>query len=150
LASAATMGLGLPVLAACGDDEPEKATDPGKPIDRSSTASPDEPTPEEPSSAESSERRPGIASAADVPVGSGVVIAEQKLVITQPTKGDFKGFTAICTHQGCTVNRVTDTINCPCHGSQFSIETGEPVAGPAPTALAATKLVVQGDTINLA
>jgi Rieske Fe-S protein len=144
------MGLGLPVLAACGDDEPEKATDPGKPIDRSSTASPDEPTSEEPSSAESSERGLGIASTADVPVGSGVVIAEQKVVITQPTKGDFKGFTAVCTHQGCTVNQVTDTINCPCHGSRFSIEGGEPVGGPAPSPLAEKRLVVDGDAIYLA
>jgi len=150
LASAATVGLGLPVLAACGEDEPEEATDPGRPIDRSSTASPDDPSPEQPTTDESSQGGGGIASTADVPVGSGVVIAADKLVITQPTEGDFRGFTAVCTHQGCTVNQVTETINCPCHGSRFSIETGEPVAGPAPSALAERQLAVDGGSINLA
>ena len=150
LASAATAGWGLPLLAACGDDEPEEATDPGKPIDRSTTASPDESASEKPSTDESTERGAGLVSTSDVPVGGGVVIAAEKVVITQPTEGDFRGFTAVCTHQGCTVNQVTDTINCPCHGSRFSIETGAPVSGPAPTALTEKQLDVQGESIVLA
>ena len=85
-----------------------------------------------------------------MPVGGGVILAEQKLVITQPTKGDFKGFTAVCTHQGCLVDEVTDTINCPCHGSMYSIEDGSVVGGPAPAPLAEEKLVVDGDSIDLA
>ena len=79
-----------------------------------------------------------------------MILAEQKLVITQPTKGDFKGFTAVCTHQGCLVDEVTDTINCPCHGSMYSIEDGSVVGGPAPASLAEEKLVVDGDSIDLA
>lgn len=150
LTGAASLGVALPVLSACGDDEPDEATDPGSPIDRSSTATPDEPTSEDPSSAESSETGPGLASTAEVPVGGGIVLADEQLVITQPARGEFKGFTAVCTHQGCTVNRVADTIDCPCHGSKFDITTGEPVDGPAPTPLAEIDLVVEGDTINLA
>ena len=90
----------------------------------------------------------GVASAADVPVGGGLILAEQELVITQPTKGEFKGFTAICTHAGCTVTSVTDTINCPCHGSQFSIEDGSVVGGPAPSALPEVSIKVTDDQIN--
>src|SRR5690349_15478085 len=39
----------------------------------------------------------------DVPVGGGVIVDERNVVVTQPTAGQFKAFTAICTHQGCTV-----------------------------------------------
>ncbi len=149
LTGAASLGVALPVLGACGDDKPDEATDPGSPIDRSGTATPDEPTSEAPPSGEASGVGGGVP-AADVPVGGGIVLAEERLVITQPAKGEFKGFTAVCTHQGCTVNRVADTIDCPCHGSTFDIATGEPVAGPALAPLAEIELVVDGDTINRA
>ncbi len=91
-----------------------------------------------------------LAATSEVPVGGGVILTEEKIVITQPTEGEFKGFTAICTHRGCTVRTVTDTINCRCHGSMFSIETGEPVGGPAPSPLAEKPLVVRGGSIDLA
>ena len=88
---------------------------------------------------------------ADVPVGGGVVLTRQKLVVTQPTKGDFKGFSAICTHQGCPVATVENgTINCPCHGSKFSVEDGSVASGPATRPLAAKKIAVDGDQISLA
>ena len=154
----ASLGLALPALAACGEDEPDAATDSGSPTGRSSASeSAESPTSEPPSETptDSPTKKPpkgsgGIADAADVPVGGGVILAERKLVITQPTKGDFKGFSAVCTHQGCLVDDVTDTINCPCHGSSFSIEDGSVVGGPAPSGLAAKALVVEGGSINLA
>jgi nitrite reductase/ring-hydroxylating ferredoxin subunit len=41
-----------------------------------------------------------------------------------------------CTHQGCSLSDgVLDdrqaTLTCPCHGSVFDVETGEPTEGPA-------------------
>jgi nitrite reductase/ring-hydroxylating ferredoxin subunit len=70
-----------------------------------------------------------------VPVGGGVILTDQNIVVTQPTKGTFEGFGATCTHQGCQVASVAaGTINCPCHGSQFSIEDGSNVTGPSGTA----------------
>ena len=48
---------------------------------------------------------------ADIPVGGGKVFDALKVVITQPTAGDFKAFSAICTHQGCTVNGVSRTAS---------------------------------------
>ncbi len=88
-----------------------------------------------------------IAKTADVPVGSGVIVDE--VVVTQPSAGEFKGFSAICTHAGCTVNEVADgTINCPCHGSKFNLD-GSVANGPASTPLESQAVTVQGDSIVL-
>ena len=52
--------------------------------------------------------------------------------MTQPTEGEFKCFTAVCTHQGCIVSSVqAGGIRCECHGSAFSIEDGSAVNPPA-------------------
>ena len=67
-------------------------------------------------------------------------------VITQPKKGEFKAFSAICTHQGCIVAAVTTTINCPCHGSKYSITDGSVVNPPAPKPLPPKTIKVDGDT----
>ena len=73
---------------------------------------------------------------------------DKKVVITQPRKGEFKGFTAVCTHAGCIVSTVADgTINCPCHGSKYSIDDGSVVRGPAPKPLAEMPVAVDGGQI---
>ncbi|MGC4987130.1 MULTISPECIES: Rieske (2Fe-2S) protein [unclassified Streptomyces] len=92
-----------------------------------------------------------LATTSDIPVGGGTIFKDQKVVVTQPAKGDFKAFSAICTHAGCTVNKVADgTIDCPCHGSKFSVEDGAVKAGPAPRPLPAEKITVEGNSIRLA
>ena len=92
-----------------------------------------------------------LAATADVPVGGGVILADAQLVITQPKAGTFKAFSAICTHQGCTVSSVENgTINCPCHGSEFAIADGSVVAGPAPKPLPAQSIKVSGGSITAA
>ena len=69
-------------------------------------------------------------AAADIPVGGGKVFDKLKVVITQPTAGDFKAFSAICTHQGCLVSTVGNgRINCPCHGSSFDMTTAPDALG---------------------
>lgn len=86
-----------------------------------------------------------LAATADVPVGSGIIVDDT--VLTQAVAGDFKGFSNICTHTGCTLNSVTDTtINCPCHGSKFNLD-GTVAQGPAKTPLEAKPIVVQGESI---
>jgi Rieske Fe-S protein len=89
------------------------------------------------------------AKTTDIPVGGGTIFADAKTVITQPTKGEFKAFTAVCTHAQCTVHDVTNTINCTCHGSQFSITDGSVVNPPAPAPLAAKTITVKADTITV-
>jgi Rieske Fe-S protein len=88
--------------------------------------------------------------AADIPVGGGEILTDQKVVITQPTAGTFKAFTAVCTHQGCLVGSIADgLIVCPCHASTYSIIDGSVTGGPAPAPLAPVPLTVSGDTITL-
>ncbi|MFF8969158.1 Rieske (2Fe-2S) protein [Streptomyces sp. NPDC014995] len=92
-----------------------------------------------------------LARTADIPVGGGKIFKDEKVVVTQPTKGDFKAFSAVCTHQGCTVGSVADgTINCPCHRSSFRIADGSVTGGPATTPLPAERITVEGDSIRLA
>ena len=91
---------------------------------------------------------PVLASTTDIPVGGGKILTDKKIVITQPQAGSFKAFTAVCTHQGCIVNSVSGgTINCPCHGSKFSITNGSVVNGPATSPLAPVGIKVQGTSI---
>ena len=92
-----------------------------------------------------------LASTAEIPVGGGKVLTDKKIVITQPQAGSFHAFTAICTHLGCIVNTVSGgTINCPCHGSKYSIVNGSVVNGPAPLPLAVVSIKVQGTSITQA
>jgi len=89
-----------------------------------------------------------LASTAEIPVGGGKILTAQKIVITQPQAGTYHAFTAICTHLGCIVNSVSGgTINCPCHGSKYSIVNGSVVNGPAPLPLAAVSIKVEGTSI---
>ena len=139
LTGAATVGIGAPLLAACGGDDGTTASDPG------STSSGD------PSDAPASGGGGPLTTAAEIEVGGGTIFADEKVVVTQPAEGEFKGFSSTCTHQGCQVGSVSDgTINCPCHGSQFSIEDGSVAGGPATSPLPAVELKIQGDKISLA
>ena len=89
-----------------------------------------------------------LAKTSDVPVGGCTIRTDKKIVITQPQSGTFHAFTAVCTHAGCTVGSVSSgTINCPCHGSRFSISNGSVVNGPAASPLAAVNITVQGTSI---
>ncbi|WP_327064877.1 Rieske (2Fe-2S) protein [Kitasatospora sp. NBC_01302] len=89
-----------------------------------------------------------LGKAADVPVGGGTVFAAAKVVVTQSTAGQYKGFSAVCTHRGCTVSQVADgVIICPCHGSQFRAEDGSVAKGPATSALAPVPVKVQNGTL---
>jgi Rieske Fe-S protein len=91
-----------------------------------------------------------LGTAAEIPVGGGKVFTAAKVVVTQPSKGEFKAFSAVCTHVGCLCNQVADgTINCPCHGSKFKITDGSVVAGPAPAPLPAAKVTVSGGKLLL-
>jgi Rieske Fe-S protein len=135
---AVLQGAGLAAVtvgaaAACGSDGSESTT--------GST----------PSSSSAAAAGTELASLSDVPVGGGVILKDQKLVLTQPTAGEIKAFSSRCTHQGCAVGAVKDgLIVCPCHGSKFAIADGAPKDGPAQKPLEAAQVKVSGDKITLA
>jgi Rieske Fe-S protein len=134
LTGLAAAGVGVPLLAACGSDDPDTPADGGSDGGSDGGAGGDFPV-----------------ATADIEVGGGSIFADQEVVVTQPTEGEFKAFSAVCTHQGCIVASISDgTINCDCHGSKFSIETGAPEDGPATSALDEVKITVTGDQISLA
>ena len=92
-----------------------------------------------------------LASASSIPVGGGTVFADKDVVVTQPTAGEFKAFSATCTHQGCKVKSVADgVIVCPCHGSKFAIADGAVTAGPAKSPLPEKSVSVEEGSIVLA
>ncbi|MBN6055441.1 Rieske (2Fe-2S) protein [Nonomuraea sp. RK-328] len=92
-----------------------------------------------------------LGKTGDIPVGGGAVFKEQKIVVVQPAAGQFKAFSAVCTHKGCLVSKVADgLIDCPCHGSKFKIEDGAVADGPAEQPLPEKQIKVEGDQITLA
>lgn len=68
-------------------------------------------------------------------------------ILIRDEEGGLKAFSAVCTHAGCTVGYEGGTIVCPCHGGEYSAETGEVIAGPPPTGLAPKRVVESGGQI---
>ncbi|MEU6345479.1 Rieske (2Fe-2S) protein [Streptomyces sp. NPDC046977] len=73
-----------------------------------------------------------LGAASEVPVGGAKLYTDAKVVVAQPTKGVYKAYSAVCTHQGCVCNKLSGTtLSCPCHGSGFNAATGAVEHGPA-------------------
>ncbi len=92
-----------------------------------------------------------LGAASDIPVGGGKIYATAKVVVTQPARGQYKAFSAVCTHVGCIMSEVASgTIDCPCHGGQFKITNGAVVSGPPPSPLPARPVkIVNGQVVLL-
>jgi Rieske Fe-S protein len=50
--------------------------------------------------------------------------------------GQWKAFSAVCTHRPCTVDYTGSGLYCPCHGGSFSTANGAVTGGPPPSPLA--------------
>ncbi|HSK35016.1 MAG TPA: Rieske (2Fe-2S) protein [Propionicimonas sp.] len=120
------LGVGVPLLSACGSDDSDGGDGGG-----GSASGP-------------------VGKTSEVPVGSGKIFAGDKVVVTQPTEGEFKAFSAVCTHQGCVVANIKGAdINCTCHGSKFSTADGSVVNGPATKPLEELKVTVEGEDLTV-
>jgi Rieske Fe-S protein len=140
--SSAAAVVALGVVAACGAASGSGAGESATPGVPAAPGPPPDP------SAGSGGSGTKLGPASEVPVGGGKVYETFEVVVTQPTAGDYRGFTSICTHTGCDVNEVADgTIDCPCHGSRFHLD-GTVARGPAPRALPARAVkVVDGQLV---
>lgn len=80
-----------------------------------------------------------------------VQVEGRTLLISRPDQDEVHAFSAVCTHQGCTVAPATengeDVFSCPCHGSHFDVTTGEPYAGPAKKPLTEYTAAIDGDWV---
>lgn len=126
LAGLAAAGVAAPLVAACGSSGTDVTGDPS-----------------------AGETFPGIKTS-DIPVGGGKIFSGAQIVVTQPTAGEFKAFSAVCTHQGCIVSKIASgTIDCTCHGSEYSITDGSVEQGPATRGLPEKTVTVNGDTLTV-
>jgi nitrite reductase/ring-hydroxylating ferredoxin subunit len=134
MTAAAALGAGVPLLAACGGSAGGSG---GTGSGGSGSGGGGKPS-----------AGTTLGPSADVPVGGGKIYADQRVVVTQPSQGDFKGFSAVCTHQGCLLADVAEgTINCNCHGSRFSIKDGSVTVGPATSPLPGVDVKVKGGKV---
>lgn len=133
-------GAALLLLAACGGGAPSGTGDPsgteGEGDEGSGAVPPGE----------------VLARADDVPVGGAlsVTVGGAQLLVTQPEEGTFAAFSAICTHQGCTVAPGDGELLCPCHASRYDLATGAVLGGPAPEPLPEVPVAVASGEVTSA
>lgn len=90
-----------------------------------------------------------LARLSDIPVGQAVAaqLGDKPIIVARPTSDTAAAFSAICTHQGCTVAPAGAQLHCPCHGSVYNALTGAVIHGPAPKALPTVPVTVTGGTV---
>lgn len=140
---------GVVGLAACGDGSTGASEDPiyggGQPAATTSSPAPATTDTSTPDSGTTSPAGPTLIALADVPVGgaaSAKGVDGKPIIVAQPEAGTVVAFSAICTHNGCTVAPAGSQLRCPCHQSTFAIADGARVSGPAPAPLAKVAVTV--------
>jgi Rieske Fe-S protein len=61
--------------------------------------------------------------------------------------GQWRAFSALCTHAGCTIQYTGSSIYCPCHAGYFSPTNGSVQSGPPPAPLPEYGVSVQGGNL---
>jgi Rieske Fe-S protein len=82
-----------------------------------------------------------------LPAGSVVVLSDARIVLSRGPGGDVHAFSAVCTHQGCTVGVAGRVLQCPCHGSRFAAATGAVTQGPATRPLPGVRVAVRNGEV---
>jgi Rieske Fe-S protein len=136
------------VLAGCGGEQRDQPRASSSDTDSTDPAPSDAPGSRKPEEKADHLAPDALATTDEIPVGGGIILTDARIVITQPKPWTFRGFSAVCTHQGQTVGRVSDnTITCLAHGSQYDAATGDVTMGPATDGLDPVRLRVRGDAI---
>jgi len=85
-------------------------------------------------------------------VGSVALVrsASAMALVAHTGQDSFAAFSAICTHQTCTITGYdgSQTFVCPCHGSQFST-SGQVVSGPARSALRSLRALLTNNVLTI-
>jgi cytochrome b6-f complex iron-sulfur subunit len=132
---------GASALAAC-EEQPSEHSANGAPKDNKITA--------KVSGGKASTGGQEIAKISRVPAGSAVNFTDlgNPAVLIHLATGKFAAYSAVCTHQGCTVVYQNGQLLCPCHGSVFDPSKGGAVLyGPAPSPLPQMPIKVQSGGI---
>ena len=94
-----------------------------------------------------------IAATSAVPVGSAVGFHDNGNTpawLVHERSGDFRAFSAVCTHAGCTVEYdPSGRFVCPCHGGEYDAATGAVIGGPPPSPLPGIPVTVVGGNVRL-
>jgi Rieske Fe-S protein len=90
-----------------------------------------------------------VAKVDSIPVGQAIAAKADghDVIVSRPTASTVACFSAICTHQGCTVRPDGDRAVCPCHGSVFNALTGKVIQTPAPAPLHKVAVTVKNGEI---
>jgi Rieske Fe-S protein len=135
------VGVGVPLLAACGSDDSESAGSSGSGADSGGASD---------GGGDSASASGSIGKTSEVPVGGAKIFKAEKVVVSQPSEGEFKAFSTVCTHQGCPITKMDgDEIECGCHGSRFAVADGSVANGPATKPLEELKATVKGDNLTV-
>jgi Rieske Fe-S protein len=139
-------GAGGFLVAACGSSSDSATANTSASTDSDGGAD-ETPSGAAPTSASADDSKE-LTSLSKVPVGGGLILTDKKIVLTRDSGGTVHAFSAVCTHQGCTVSSVKNgVIMCPCHGSRYDATTGKNIGGPAPSPLASVAVTVRGDGV---
>ena len=150
------MGIGVPLLSACGSEEDTGGDADGGAADSGASdgGASDGGASDGGGTGDGAGASGSIGKTSEVPVGGGKIFTAEKVMISQPTEGEFKAFSTICTHQKCPIIKLTgDEIECDCHHSRFAVKDGSNLAGPNKTPagsvqdLAPLKVEVRGDEL---
>lgn len=99
---------------------------------------------------EASTNRVVAAKLSELPPNSGKIFrfGDRPGIVIHTAEGQFKAFSAVCTHLNCTVQYRQDLkhIWCACHNGHYDLN-GKNIAGPPPRPLEEYQAFVQGEDV---
>ena len=96
-----------------------------------------------------------VASTNDIPAGEMMIVDVNGVeVAIANVDGEWVAFANSCTHKGGPLGEGLllpgGVVECPFHGGQFNVRTGDVVAAPPTEPVATYQVQVEGDLIRIA
>lgn len=106
-----------------------------------------------PASAESAVNQASAGKAAELKANTGKIFnfGSRPALLVHTASGEWRAFSAVCTHLNCTVQyrEETQQIWCACHNGLYDLN-GKVIGGPPPRPLEEYTVHVQGDEVVVA